>query len=349
MPKRIIYLGFRIDESRPEAVAINTGLYRQATIELGWQCDVLAYDGSATSLGKLRRYLRRIGDFCRAHRGVIVHDFFAMPGVSLIVQAYLRMAGVRPGYVKTFINPAGTGDVTSYVGLLRLGLNNSAINRMVAVFSDAVTYIVPLRYPRFRRLAVPLRFPPTAPVHHDGPMRVGYLGHALKLKGVHLLPGIVRAVNRLRGGGAKFHFSFSDGGDVTGLRRELAELPGCTVEGVTDPGEFFAKQDVYLLPIPNAFAASGSFNTIWEAMSTGCCVVTPDLADLPQILDKGNAQLLGGKNVEDWAEALVGLIDEPPRLAQKREEAHQAYLRIYEREKTAVSCQLRGIYEQVGR
>lgn len=347
MAKSLIYLGYRIDEPRQEAVTINAGLYRQVAEQLGWSCEMIAYDGSATTPGRLRRFLRRVAQACRRTPEAVVHDFFVMPGVSLIAQTYLRAKGLPVRYVKTFINPPGTDGAGSVEGLLRLLLNSQTVHNMVAARSESVTYIAPLSHPRYRPLSAPMRYPPSPGQSHEGPVRVSYLGHALRKKGVDLLPRIVQAVHARRPGGAEFRFSFSPLCDVPGLPEQLGRLPGCTVGGEAEPLAFFQHSDVYLLPIRSAFGASGSFNTVWEAMAGGCCVAIARVPGLPELLNDQTAELVSLDDGNGYVDALVGLIDDRQRLSARRACAAQAYARRYTGSQAELQSQLRGLYEPI--
>ncbi len=348
MNKNVIYLGYRIDEPRCEAVTINAVQYRQAAEAIGYSCEIIAYDGTVFSVGKLWAFLRRVGRACKDQPGIIVHDFFVMPGLSLIIRTYLAARGIRIRYIKTFINPPGTASLLSVEGFLRLVVNNRLLCKLVMACSENATYFQPLWSPKLKVLDTPLRFGPGKISDHGGPIRVGYLGHPLRKKGVHLFPKIIAAVNSLRPGAAEFRFSFSELSDVPDLETTLAKIDNCSVTGPANPHEFFGDMDVYLLPIENSFAASGSFNTVYEAMACGCCVLTADLPALPALLTNEAGVLVTSPAKENFTEALVKLIGTPDILKAKQRNALDAYRLHYEGLGLRIENQLKDLYEQRG-
>ncbi len=348
MNKKVIYIGYRIDEPRHEAVTINAAQYRQAAEKLGLSCEVIAYDGTAFSVGKLWAFLGRVGRACRQDPGIIVHDFFVMPGLSLIVRTYLALRGLSVRYIKTFINPPGTARLLSLEGILRLVLNNRLLCKLVMACSENATYFAPLWSRGLKILDIPLRYEPGEISDHDGPILAGYLGHPLSKKGVHLFPKMIKAVNSARPGAVEFRFSFSELCDVPDIHKALTGIANCSVTGPVSPDEFFHDLDIYILPIDNSFAASGSFNTVFEAMACGCCVVTADLAGLPGILTGETAELVNPARGETFAETLVKLIDQPDIIKAKRRNAIRAYSSFYEGVGQRIENQLKELYEQRG-
>lgn len=347
MKRHVLYIGYRIDEPRREAVTINASLYRDASQEAGFRCDFLAYRGSLISIWRLLAYLREVASRVKQDPGLIVHDFFVLTGFSLVCVIYLRLRRLRVRYVKTFINLPGGVNYTSIIGWLRLFLNNRVIYRLLAWLADTVTYIEPMDYSRFVRLPVPLRYAPGTVSPHQGPLRVAYLGHPIRLKGVHLLPHIVSAVQGARPKRITFHFSFSDHWKFPRSLDPFDHDPFCTVEGEMDPDILFGEADVYLLPIRDGFAASGSFNTIWEAMSCGCCVVTVRANHLPSLLTDDTAELVTSPTAQQYARAIIRLIDEPQRLATKQGNALAAYRQHYDNCRGELNKVLGQLYEQV--
>ncbi len=345
MNKKVIYLGYRIDEPRHEAVTINASQYRQVAERLGMSCEVIAYDGTAFSPRKLWAFLRRLGRACRQEPGIIVHDFFVMPGLSLIVRTYLGALGLSVRYIKTFINPPGTARMLSMEGLLRLVLNNRLLCKLMLVSCESATYFEPLWSRRLKTLDIPLRYEPGEARDRDGPIVAGYLGHPLRKKGVHLFPEIVRTINSARPDAVEFRFSFSELCDIPDIREALAEINNCSVTGPVTPREVFQDIDVYILPIDSCFAASGSFNTVLEAVACGCCVLTADLSALPKILTSETAELVGTSRAADFADAMIKLIDQPDLLKAKRGSAIEAYSRNYEGAGERIEKQLRELYE----
>ena len=348
MNKKVIYLGYRIDEPRNEAVTINAAQYRRMAEKLGLSCEVIAYDGTAFSPGKLWAFLRRVARACRQDPGIIVHDFFVMAGLSLIVRTYLATRGLSVRYIKTFINPPGTARLLTLEGLLRLVLNNRLLCKLVMAWSENATYFAPLWNHGLKTLDIPLRYEPGEISDHDGPILAGYLGHPLKKKGVHLFPKIIATVNSVRPDAAQFRFSFSELCDIPEIHKTLAEITNCSVTGPVTPREFFHDLDVYILPIDDSFAASGSFNTVFEAMACGCCVLTADLAGLPGILTGETAELVNPARGENFADTLVKLIDQPDILNSKRRNAMKAYSSHYEGVGQRIEKQLKELYEQRG-
>ena len=342
---RVIQIGFRIDERRTEAVAINARLYRQMAAECGWRVETVAYDGSAFTPGRFIEFLRRLAGRCMAAEPPIVHDFFVMPGVSWAVQSYLDLRGIQASYVKTFVNPPGGGGWRSYEGILRTGLNNRVVCDNVARRCRAVTFLRDLPLPRLHVLEAPPRYEPADPERRDGPLRVAYLGHALRKKGVHRMPGIVRRALASRPGRIEFAFSFSDLCDCTSAVEALGAMPGVRVAGPADPAAFFAGADAYLLPISDGFAASGSFNTVWEAMSRGCCVVTAGMSHLPEILSSDNYVRVERPDEESYARTIIDLADNRDRLEELRLAAARDYAAWYARIQPVVARRLRDLYE----
>nr|HRU05830.1 glycosyltransferase [Candidatus Brocadiia bacterium] len=310
-----------------------------------WRVETVAYDGSAFTPVRFAEFLRRLADRCRAAEPPIVHDFFVMPGVSWAVQSYLAWRGIRVSYVKTFVNAPGGGGRGSFEGLLRAGLNNRAVCNSVARRSRAVTFVRDLPIPGLRVLEAPPRFEPAAPLRREGPPRVAYLGHALRKKGVNAMPGIVRRVMAGRPGRVQFAFSFSELCDCRQAVAALRAMPDVRVVGPDDPAAFFAMADVYLLPIADGYAASGSFNTIWEAMSRGCCVVTAKTSHLPEILTPRNSVRVERTDEDSYAQAVIGLIDNPGKLEELRLSAAQDYAVWHARVQPVVAGRLRDLYE----
>ena len=344
MLNHVIYIGYRIDEPRCESVTINAALYRKIAEQLGYHCDCVAYRGSLFSPLRLWRYLRQVAKTCRSRHPVIIHDFFVMSGFSLVVQIYLRIHRIRVRYVKTFINPPGGASLTTIEGLMRLG-NNWFIYLLVACLAGHSTYISPLQLPRLIQLPAPMRMPPMPMRHHDGSVKVVYLGHALRKKGVKLLPAIAEMVVRARKTAVEFRFSFSDLCDVPQAVEALKRLPRCRVEQETDPIEFFGNADIYLLPISNGFAASGAFNTIWEAMSCGCAIVTTSVKHLPEVIDSHNAIIVANPTAKQFADAIIRLVDDPDELIRKRQNAIEAYAAYYQKVESRIPRILEQIYD----
>ena len=341
--RRLLYIGYGIDEAQQEAVAINALLYRRVAGELGWQCEVLAYHGKFWSLSRILCFLRRVVEIARNHSNLIVHDFFATAGFSLLLLLWLRARRVPLRYVKTYINPPGGANLTTTYGLLRL-FNNRAIYWILAQMADAVTYIRKLNVPHFHLLPVPLRYEPGQVARHDEPVRIVYLGHSIRLKGVQHLPHIVDQVFASLPGRAEFHLSFSRHWPLPGAIQRLSSHPICTIRGEVDPAEFFAQGDIFLLPIRDGFAASGSFNTIWEAMACGCCVVTVHDEQLPEPLNVRTAELLDSPTASRYGQAIIELIRHPQRLLEKRDHALKTYAEYYEEHRHALPKSMTNLY-----
>ncbi len=344
---RLIYIGYRIDQPRQEAVTINAQLYCFLAQDEGYTVDQLSYSGSMTTPLKLWRFLRQLRNYCKKNERVIIHDFFVMPAMSRLVLTWLWLTGIHAGYVKSFSNHPGGGSWWGVVGIYRQFCNSHRICQAVARQADSITYHTMLPLPHASVLSIPLRYVPQPVQLHEGPVRCAYLGHALLQKGVGLFPEIIECVENCRPGRAVFRFSFSSHWDARWIENKLETMPACHFQGETDPQVFFSEADIYILPISTHFAAAGAFNTIWEAMSSGCCVITVADSRLPDIIDANCGILLDEITSSNIAEKIVELIDNAEQRHKLRLAAAEAYKKEENGRSGLIRNQLTNIYQQV--
>ena len=344
----VIQIGFRIDAPRAEAVTINARLYADRARALGCSCRCVGYDGGALTPRRFHRFLRDVAAACREHDSPVVHDFFVIAGVSLLVMAYLRWKRIRVRYVKTFSNHPGGGS-RSREGLLRLLLANRLVYRTVARRADAVTYHTPLALDHFVRLPVPPRLEPGEVEEAHRPLRIAYLGHALAKKGIDLLPGIIERVHAARPDAACFRCSFTSLCDRPDVVARLRDLARTDVLAEADPCTMFDWADICIVLIRNSFAAAGALNTVWEGAARACCIVLPELRDPPELIDDRNVVWVEPRTVDAFAEAIVALIDDPGAVARYKRSALDAYVTRLPGQRREVDRALARLYADADR
>lgn len=166
-------------------------------------------------------------------------------------------------------------------------------------------------------LAPALAYPPLVPQkHHEGPLRVAYVGGLAHQKGVHIL---IEAFGGLKGG-AELWIAGDETADPA-YSQHLHELAGENVRflGRLDRGAVWqALAQVDIVAVPTLWYETYSF-VVSEAFVAGVPVLASRLGPLAdRVRDGVDGRLLPPGDVAAWRAALQALLDSPAALATLR-------------------------------
>ena len=305
---KVLFVGFGIVDNRREAVSINTKNLVTNLKSMGIEVKTINIGYSSTfpllsmlfSVINRPRIIRNIASIIEREKVTHVYDTFVMPGASLlfIVPLISRFPKVR--FIKEIHNDYGYPVRFEFESVVRFVLNRKEqINKLLRLFDKVVCrnrYLAK----KFNTFYLPpyLSLEPRPSIGNQGKyLRVCFLGHPLRKKGIDLFLDIFRNLPEKLMGKLSFSFAFSDIANSGGISRKiifLSKRRGIKVRlySKVDPYSFFRKNDVLLLPLLDKFGASGSLNTILEAMEAGCLVVTTKLDITQAILENMKTGIL---------------------------------------------------------
>ena len=163
---------------------------------------------------------------------------------------------------------------------------------------------------------------------HTPPVQLSYMGQLIRRKGVDVL---LKALAQLKSRNLQFHCLIAGSGeqreDLATLCHQLELDENVTFVGqVYKPVEFLAQSDIFCFPtLGEGFPISPI-----EAFAAGCAVIGTDDPGTAELLEHANLGLVVPRSsVEDFADALAQLIQNPAYRRTLAERAQRRYLEKY--------------------
>jgi glycosyltransferase involved in cell wall biosynthesis len=274
---------------------------------------------------RLRRSPSRLGDYLFAIRSLMVTRKLAPDMVysrfflgSLVAAVY----GIPGGLELHQLLPESS---RIQKRLFRLLLGRPAFKRLVVITR-------PLKELFLQRFGVRgdlilvapdgADLPPESgdPVPEGGRLRVGYVGHLYRGRGIDLILRMARECPW-----ADFHMVGGTEEDIDRVRDDASDIENVTIHGFLPPAEaerIRVTMDILLAPYQKVVGlGSGELTTeawmsplkVFEYMAAGRAIVSSDLPILREVLEHGrNAVLCSPDSLPEWRTALEELRDDEP-------------------------------------
>lgn len=335
----LLLLGYGLDDERTEAVSKNTMRLKRRAEQAGYRVSVanIGYPHSQNCIENTSsisqailargRILWQLESFIRRERVTHLHDVFVLPLASLIFAVPLKQKIARLWYIKEVHNFPGYTPKLQAETLIRVLANRSGqLNRVIQLSDQAFSrnYSISNAYnlPFFPAPISIKHFKPRSARGVREPIRVCYLGHPLKKKGIFRFPEYLRIMGQSKKNAYHFTFALSDLGarnQVVSLLQQASQKSGVpiTVVGKVDPPEFFREQDVLVLPLQDEFSATSTPNTILEAMEAGVVVITTQTPSVQKVIEHEKSGYVVSDLSPEILSAILEKIRTAPRLAPK--------------------------------
>ena len=305
-----MFIGYGLDPSRREAVSINTSRLVVDLNGFGDEVSVLSLGYPMSDKGSLYGYsfldtvLRRqtiinnISNYIVEHKITHIVDVFVLPLSSLLFIVPLCTIHPNVIFIKELHNDAGHPRYFSSETIIRIIANSKwQLNKLLCSYKRVYTrnpglaakYHLSFLPPCVETKALVRRYSTL-------PLRICYLGHALKKKGIFVFPKLFQLLSAHEKKSVIFTFSLSHLGNPSKMGKMLklaAKNTGITISilGEQSPSVFFRSQDVYLLPIQDIYGAVSTPNTVLEAMEAGCLVGVTKIDSLVGLVESGHNAL----------------------------------------------------------
>lgn len=304
--KHVLFLGFGLDMKRREAVSVNTLKMMDITKELGLKTSIISigYDGGGygssmiDSIIHRSQIIEKIESYIVENNVTHLVDVFVLPLSSHIFVVPLQKSLKNIVYLKEIHNDFGHSKYLTYETIIRVIANRkSQLLSLMDTYDSCYT-----RNPSLAKIYKIIYLPTNIDINDltrskSSKIRISYLGHPLKKKGIFIFPEIFAALTPSQKQRYHFSFALSDIGPrdkVSKFLETSAQKLGVTIEivGKVVPSEFFRNEDIYVLPIQDVYGAVSTPNTILEAMEGQCVVIASNISSLVGILDHNKNSLL---------------------------------------------------------
>lgn len=318
----VLLLGYGIDADRLEAVSINALRLEKQLRFLGYSVKIqnIGFNDPDFATSMLQAVLTRetvihhLLNVIDVENITIIHDLFVLPAATLLFT--LRLKKLRPHLriIKEVHNDAGFSHVLHPETFIRMLANTHGQLQSILHNCEAYTrnkylaekYNIPY-------LPQPVQILPFQRKHSDV-IRIGYLGHALKKKGIYVFPELIRLFGANKNVRTSWEFAFSGLESPIELKQSLidsANQENSTISFSQKvlPHDFFSRQDFYVLPLQDQFGAISTPNTILEAMEAGAIPVVTAMDSLKGIVqDSKNAILIPYPNAAQIYSTIQGML-----------------------------------------
>lgn len=354
-PNILVY-GYGVSPKRTEAISLSTLKLIDAFHYLKYRSSLQSIDilWNETSLLKLilsrNQILRLVSEDILKNNYTHIVDIFALPLASILFTLPLLKKFPKLIYVKEVQNDYGFSRQLTGETLIRIIANNKL------AFGQVLRRAV-IKFTRNKYLSHKYKIVYLPTLINTGKiersrsskLRIGYLGHPLRKKGIYLFPEIIEALGRRGLNDITLEFALSDIGprsQVVTLLRESALSAGLaiTISGQVTPSDFFRNLDIYLLPVTDEFGAASTPNTVLEAMEAGCVVMTVMTNSVTGVLSPDNSILLKSVITEKIIKKLVYIYENQKDLKQKSNAARDFIKKNYSRENYLLT--IRETYEE---
>ena len=226
-----------------------------------------------------------------------VHDVFVLPLASLFFTLPLKLFFPQIIFIKEIQNDAGSSQKFHLETLIRMLTNRQWMLNILLKSFKCYT----------KNLSISKKYsitylPLSIGIYKKGrkkskSLRVSYLGHPLKKKGIDVFPQIFESLPSDLKNTIVFSFALSDVGPRDQVKKMLsksAKENGVKVSfsNRVKPHSFFSKQDLYVLPIHDQFSAVSTPNTLLEAMEAGAIPIVTRLSSLTGIVSHNKTAFL---------------------------------------------------------
>lgn len=310
--KHVLFLGYGIDPNRTEAVSKNTTRLisqlekngvRVSIANIGAQVPrngIETPNGMFSAILQKEKILDQIYSYIENEKVTHIHDVFVLPLASVIfflpiIKKYPKLVSIKE--VHNFPGHSRSLHVETFIRLLANRLSQ------LKLVTDAVHFSFSRNFAISKHFAIPFWPAPiifqrfTSRKLHK-PLRICYLGHPLKKKGIFLFPELFRLLAE-NGEESEFIFTFalSSIGDREAVKEELrltAQKYHVKIifQEEVKPEKFFREQDVLVLPLHDQYSATSTPNTILEAMEAGCLVMTTQTRAIEGVVQDGKTGFL---------------------------------------------------------
>ncbi len=320
--KHILFLGFGLNINRREAVSVNTLRMMETTNELGIKTSLISigylggdYGSSMIdSLIRRQEIIEKIKSYIVNNKVTHVVDVFVLPLSSHIFIRPLLKSVKKVVFIKEIHNNFGYSKHLTFESLIRYIANRkSQLQAIMNTYDSCYT-----RNPSLAKIYKVTYLPTNIDIStlkrsKSNKIRISYLGHPLKKKGIYTFPSLFAELTSAQKKRYRFSFALSDIGPRDKVKKMLEKSAkkygvDIAVMGKVTPSEFFRDQDIYVLPIQDVYGAVSTPNTILEAMESRCVVIATDISSLVGILrHRSNAVLVKNPSAKKLIKAIVGL------------------------------------------
>ncbi len=354
---RVLILGYGIDRSRLEAVSINTQQLIHELQDLGMIVHVQNIGYGTEDFGQSmidaclhrRRIIENLVRLVDELKITDIHDVFVLPLATILFTLELKKLRPKLRIIKELHNDYGHSSTFHKETLIRLIANQKSM--LEKVIQSCTTYSRNLHIAKKYGLVYmsqPLKIRPFQRTTSDK-IRISYLGHVLKKKGIFEFPELIRRLAKEYGSKVVWSFALSDLGDSASFistLRSLASEYHLTIHiyGKVKPHDFFSRQDFYVLPIQDQFGAISTPNTILEAMEAGAIPVVTRMPSLEGIVSNNKTGILvSNPSAVHIYSSIQNVLKKPVFQESLRRQA-RSFVKAHFAQKK-VQQQLQGLYE----
>ncbi len=287
-----LFVGFGLSKLRLEAVSKNTlhlvgvsGKRNKSSIyNIGYDAKkpkkgMFLMFSAVLSSGKIQKEIIRIA---KKKKVTHIYDTFVLPGASLIFTVPLIAALPDVKFIKEIHNSHGFSRSFGAESFIRFFLNTKKQIEIVRKKFDIIVSRNKYLSTKYNGLFLP---PVVRVIHKKRPkpkdkkIRVCFLGHPLKKKGVETMIELLGLLPKNSIDDITFTFAMSNIGNRLDIKKRINKISkikkiSARCLGNVSPELFFREQDVLCLPLKDEFSSAASFNTVLEAMEAGCMVLT---------------------------------------------------------------------------
>lgn len=330
---KVLFLGFGIDAERKEAVSKNTLKLVELLKQIGIESKILnvGYVPShgdhvaktmSEALMNRKKVLEQIVDYVKKEKITHIHDVFVLTGASAQFSLALKKQLSDVYFVKELHNDAGYSRKLHLESLIRFVFNSE---RDLKKIFDQFDLVLTRNFFLSKKYDL-LYLPPYIPIYKkrkyqlEKKLRLCYLGHPLKKKGIDEFAPLIRAIPQKYCKQVSFHFALTALGNHVKLEEELAQAAKekgieITFSGVVKPEKFYRENDVFILPIHDEYGATSTPNTVLEAMEAGCLVLVTKIKSLDGIIrDMENGVFLENYFVETILKKVLLILQKPEKV-----------------------------------
>lgn len=355
----IAVLGYGISKERTEAVSINTLKLEKKLkkfskkvlrINLGYKNNYF-YSGNslAQALILYPFVFTNLISLLKKKKITHVHDVFVLPLASLIFTLPLKIFFPQIIFIKEIQNDAGSSKKFHLETIIRMLTNRQwMLNLLLKNFKCYTKNLTISK--KYSLTYLPLSITVYKKERKKSQkLRVSYLGHPLKKKGIDVFPKIFESLPSDLKNKIIFSFALSDVGPRDQVKKMLLKSAKENRVKVSfsqrvKPHSFFSKQDIYVLPIHDQFSAVSTPNTLLEAMEAGAIPIVTQLSSLKGIVHhRKTAFLIKNITGKKIAKLLQKVAEKQSLLQTLRNNGRQYILENYSDKK--VNKVLESIYE----
>lgn len=353
---KTLILGYGLNPMRTEAIAKSAIKLQSVHKQIGLACDIISIDqlaGTESLVGCVAKRWQITDILSRVisnNQYTHIVDVFALPLSSYIFTKPILTKFPGLVFIKEMQNDYGSSRHITSETLIRIIGNNKKI-------FDYILQTANICFSRNLSLCnkYKLLYLPTAVeslalnrAQQSKNLRVCYLGHPLRKKGIYVFPDIFKLIESQEDRAVDFSFAFSEIGPKDAVVKEFkaaANKANINVKilGKVDPAEYFRENDIYLLPIHDQFGAASTPNTILEAMEAGCVVMTTPIESVAGVLNSGNSILLKRMDASTILKAIMHYNRNRKMLKEKSNRAKRLITKEYSINKYIQ--QLRKLYD----